>query len=131
MPGIKHPRESTVRPIDEVPRERWRSFFKALSQSHEGWLATLNIFERGRRAQALVHDGPFQHMSLDEEAECIVITFIAESDARFTHIVEAPNSVLVEVDGVEKAILIDSKTGTTEVRFRSALPTEMADGIVQ
>ncbi len=118
-----------MRRVDEVPRERWRGFFRALSQSHEGWLATLNIFERGRRAQALVHDGPFQGVSVDEE--CIVITFSTDDDAHFTHTVEDPDSVLVEVDGVEKAILIDSKNGTTEIRFRSALPPEMVDGFVR
>lgn len=51
----------------------------------------------------------------------------------FTHSVDAPESVLLEIEGerIETAVEIITANGRTEVRFRSALPPEMVDGVAR
>src|SRR5438552_12891002 len=97
--------------VDQIPRELWDSDFRAFSRSHEGWLASLNVFEREGRAQALVRDVPFEGISLDRDS--IVLTFAVDADARFTHVVDAPERVLLELgdDRSERALVIQSPIG--------------------
>ena len=122
---------SQARRVEEIPCKRWRSFFKAFSRSHEGWLATLEVFEPSSGTEVVVVNRPLEGISLDGTR--IVITLDGELDQHFTHVVEAPESVLLEIEGdhAEKAVKIRTASGSAEVRFRSALPPEMVDGVAQ
>ena len=120
-----------ARRVEEIPRKRWRSFFKAFSRSHEGWLATLEVFEPSSGTEVVVVNKPLEGISLDGTR--IVITLDGELDQHLTHVVEAPESVLLEIEGghAEKAVKIRTASGSAEVRFRSALPPEMVDGVAR
>jgi hypothetical protein len=122
-------KDPEARRVEEIPRKRWRSFFKAFSRSHEGWLATLEAFEPSAGTEVVVVNRPLEGISLDGSRICITVD--GELDQHLTHVVEAPESVLLEIEGgyAEKAVKIRTASGSVEVRFRSALPPEMVDGI--
>ncbi len=119
------------RRVEEIPRKGWRSFFKAFSKSHEGWLATLEVFEPSSGTESVAVNRPLEGISLDGGS--VVITVDGELDQHFTHVVEAPESVFLEIEGphAEKAVKIRTAKGSVEVRFRSALPPEMVDGVTR
>jgi hypothetical protein len=116
--------------VEQIPRERWARFFVGFSRSHEGWLVTVEVFEPSSGSEVTVRDQPLDGMTLDGDA--IVVAVNTGVEKHYTHTVEAPRAVFVEVgaEGAERAVTIFSGTGRTTVRFRSSLPTEMVDGIV-
>ena len=112
-----------------VPREQWGSFLGGFSRAHEGWLATLEVSERGSRKCVLVHESPLRGISVDGRR--ITISFGTNGETRLTHAVETPESMVLSLEDVhtERAIQIVSSEEVTELRFRSAMPTEVVDGM--
>ena len=115
--------------VEEVSPEKWPSFFVDLSRSHEGWLVTLRLIEATGRAVVLAERSALAGISCDGRR--IVIALGGDHGTSFTHVIEDPESVRVETleARVETAIEIRSGRSILEVRFRSALPTEMIDGV--
>jgi hypothetical protein len=90
----------------------------------------MTVFERDGRADVLVHEQPLD--GIGSEPNRVVITFTADDCWHLAHFVEAPDAVLLELenDRIETALVIVAPTKRTEIRFRSALPLEMVDGVV-
>ena len=123
-------------PTQEIPREDWNNFFDVFSRQHEGWLATLEIFASDIGAQEEAHELPLEGISTasgGNEADAIAINLGKTPEDHVTHTITKPAHVWLEKTsgGADAALEIDSDNQTkTLLRFRSALPPEMVDGVV-
>ena len=123
-------------PTQEIPREDWSNFFDVFSRQHEGWLVTLEVFGPEVGAQEEAHQLPFEGISIASEgngADAIAINLGKTPEDHVTHTITKPEHVWLEQTsgGANAALEIDSGDQTkTLLRFRSALPPEMVDGVV-
>ena|SRR5437660_6384331 len=123
-------------PTQKIPREDWNNFFDVFSRQHEGWLATLEIFASDIGAQEEAHELPLEGISTasgGNEADAIAINLGKTPEDHVTHTITKPEHVWLEQTsgGADAALEIDSDNQTkTLLRFRSALPPEMVDGVV-
>ena len=123
-------------PTQEIPRTEWNNFFDGFSRQHEGWLATLEVFAPEIGAQEEAHDLPFEGISIasaDESHNEIAINLGKPSEDHITHTITKAEHVWLEQTpgGANAALEIESENQTkTLLRFRSAMPPEMVDGVV-
>jgi hypothetical protein len=121
----------------EIPHDEWRSFFDVFSRQHEGWLATLEIFGPEIGAQEEAHQLPLEGVTIasgDTEPEAISISLGKTPEDHVSHTVVEPAHVWLEqtTDGANAALEIESANEVkTLLRFRSAVPSEMVDGVVR
>jgi hypothetical protein len=118
-----------------IPREQWSNFFDSFSRQHEGWLATLEIFDNEIGAQEEARELPLSGISLSsaEDEDSIALMLGKEPGDHITHIIEKPEQVWVEQtpEGVNAALEIESKDKTKALlRFRSPVLPELVDGVV-
>ena len=120
----------------EIPREDWNNFFDVFSRQHEGWLATLEIFGPEVGAQEEAHQLPFEGISIasgGNGADAIAINLGKTPEDHVTHTITKPEHVWLEQTsgGANAALEIESENQNKALlRFRSALPPEMVDGVV-
>jgi hypothetical protein len=122
-PSREHDRIVRIAPQD------WRGCFDQFSRSHEGWLATLTVIGADTGVQTEAREVPLAGVVQEPRMKSISICL-----GSLTHSVTAPSSVWLRVgpDGAEKALEIEAADATrTILEFRSALPTEMVDGIAR
>ena len=123
-------------PTQEIQREEWHKFFDAFSRQHEGWLATLEIFAPDVGAQEEAHELPLEGISIasgGSETDAIAINLGKTPEDHVTHTITKPEHVWLEQTsgGANAALEIESENQTKSLlRFRSALPPEMVDGVV-
>lgn len=122
-------------PTQEIPRENWANFFDVFSRQHEGWLATLEIFALDVGAQEEAHEMPLEGISLASanDVDAITINLGKSPEDHVTHTITKPEHVWLEQTsgGANAALEIESENQSkTLLRFRSALPAEMVDGVV-
>ena len=123
-------------PTQEIPREDWSNFFDVFSRQHEGWLATLEVFGPEVGAQEEAHQLPFEGISIASEgngADAIAINLGKTVEDHVTHTITKPEHVWLEQTdgGANAALEIESENQNKALlRFRSALPPEMVDGVV-
>jgi hypothetical protein len=123
-------------PTQEIPRAEWTDFFDTFSRQHEGWLATLEIFNSDVGAQEEVHELPLEGVTVSSEAdksESIAINFGKAPEDHVTHTVNGATDVWLEQtsEGANAALEIESADKTkTLLRFRSPVPAEFVDGAV-
>jgi Family of unknown function (DUF5335) len=119
----------------EIPRNEWTQFFDSFSRRHEGWLVTVEVFDRKLGAQVEAEGRPLKGIAADRgggDPDIEILTGRGDDDS-LTHIVAHPTHMQVEEteEGAEAAIEIKSvNEGTTLVRFRSAILPESVDGVV-
>jgi len=123
-------------PTQEIPREDWNNFFDVFSRQHEGWLATLEIFASDIGAQEEAHELPLEGISIasgGNGADAIAINLGKTPEDHVTHTITKPEHVWLDQtsQGANAALEIESENhNKTLLRFRSALPPEMVDGVV-
>lgn len=123
-------------PTQEIPRAEWNSFFDVFSRQHEGWLATLEVFAPDVGAQEEAHELPLEGISVasaDQSPDSIAISLGKTPDDHVTHTITKPEHVWLNQTsgGANAALEIESENETkTLLRFRSAVPSEMVDGVV-
>ena len=122
-------------PTQEIPREDWDSFFDVFSRQHEGWLATLEVFAPDLGAQEEARELPLEGISVasGNDADAIAINLGKTPEDHITHTVTKPEHVWLDQtsEGAKSALEIESGDDIkTLLRFRSALPPGMADGVV-
>ena len=123
-------------PTQEIPREDWSNFFDVFSRQHEGWLATLEVFGPEVGAQEEAHELPFEGISIasgGNGADAIAINLGKTPEDHVTHTITKPEHVWLEQTsgGANAALEIESENQNKALlRFRSALPPEMVDGVV-
>jgi hypothetical protein len=121
-------------PTREIPREEWKAFCDRFSREHEGWLATVEILDETLGAQVEAEDLPLEGISASSKGsggEAIEIFLRAEPEGTLTHSVPDPTRLWVQSTeaGAERALEVEAAAGKTILRFRSAMPADMVDGI--
>jgi hypothetical protein len=122
-------------PTQEIPREQWIVFFNSFNNQHDGWLATLEVFDNAIGAQQQAHSLPFEGISLDSQAdepESILIDIGKSQEDHITHRIDQPQHIYLQrtYDGADAALEIESADASkTLLRFRSPLPPEFVDDI--
>jgi hypothetical protein len=120
----------------EIPREEWSRFLDTFSRQHEGWLATLEILAADIGAQQEASDLPLEGItatSMDDESQLIAINLGKTREDHVTHTITEPTRIWLEQtsQGANAALEIESANEIkTLLRFRSALPADMVDGVV-
>jgi len=123
-------------PTQEIPRDEWNNFFDVFSRQHEGWLATLEVFGPDIGAQEEAHELPLEGISIasgNNGTEAIAIHLGKTPEDHVTHTITKPKHVWLEQTsgGANAALEIESENQNKALlRFRSALPPEMVDGVV-
>ncbi|HEY3025559.1 MAG TPA: DUF5335 family protein [Pyrinomonadaceae bacterium] len=123
-------------PTQEIPRDQWTTFLDRFSRQHEGWLATLEVFAPDIGAQQEAHDLPLEGITVsskDSAPETIAISMGKTPEDHVTHTISGPNRLWLEQtsQGANAALEIESADEIkTLLRFRSALPADMVDGVV-
>ena len=123
-------------PTREIPREEWKTFLDTFSRQHEGWLATLEVLGTDIGAQQEARDLPLEGVSVaskDGSPETIAISLGKAIDDHVTHTITEPTRIWLEQtsQGANAALEIESVDQVkTLLRFRSALPADMVDGVV-
>ena len=121
----------------EIPREQWNNFFDSFNRQHEGWLATLEIFAEDAGAQQEAHDLAFEGISLDrsnDESESVIIDMGKSADDHVSRVIDNPVHLWLQKTetGADAAIEIETDDESRALlRFRSPMPPELVDGIVQ
>ena len=120
----------------EISHDEWTTFLDRFSRQHEGWLVTLEVFAPDIGAQEEARELPLEGISAaakDSEPKTIAISVGKTPQDHVTHTITEPTRVWLEQtsEGANAALEIESADGAkTLLRFRSALPPEMVDGIV-
>jgi hypothetical protein len=98
----------------EVPREEWNHFFDDLSQSHQGWEATIELQGSDFGAQNVADKVPL--LGITAEHNSIEIG-VGDVDSFVTHMVSHPEHVRVAElrPGEDVAVEIDSESGPVTV----------------
>jgi hypothetical protein len=123
-------------PTREIPRDEWTTFLDTFSRQHEGWLATLEVFATDIGAQQEASDLPLEGItatSTDDESQSIAINLGKTPEDHVTHTINKPTRIWLEQTllGANAALEIESADQVkTLLRFRSALPADMVDGVV-
>jgi Family of unknown function (DUF5335) len=122
-------------PTQEIPHKEWTTFLDTFSQQHEGWLSTLEIFGTDIGAQQEARNLPLEGITTSKtgEPEEIVISLGKSAEDHVTHTVTNPSRIWLEQtsQGANAALEIESADDVkTLLRFRSALPADMVDGVV-
>jgi len=118
-----------------ISRDEWPAFFDSFSLRHQGWLVTVEVFGSDIGAQVEARELPLQGITaeLKREGENAISIIVGDTqEHHVTHTIAAPTRVILKrtEEGADEAIEIESAARTTLVRFRSAVPTEMVDGIL-
>jgi hypothetical protein len=119
----------------EIPRDKWATFLETFSRQHEGWLSTLEILGTDIGAQQEVLNLPLEGISASRDSvpETIAISLGNDAKDHVTHTVTNPTRIWLEQtsQGANAALEIESADEVkTLLRFRSALPADMVDGVV-
>ncbi|HEY2975769.1 MAG TPA: DUF5335 family protein [Pyrinomonadaceae bacterium] len=123
-------------PTREIPRDEWTTFLDTFSRQHEGWLATLEVLGAHIGAQQEARDLPLEGItatSRDSAPETIAISLGKAPEDHVTHTITKPTRIWLEQtsEGANAALEIESADDVkTLLRFRSALPADMVDGVV-
>jgi len=123
-------------PTQEIQRDQWSEFLNRFSRQHEGWLVSLEVFSPDIGAQREARELPLEGITIasgGNEPEAIAISAGKTPEDHLTHIINGPTRVWLErtPQGANAALEIESEDETkTLLRFRSALPPEMVDGVV-
>jgi hypothetical protein len=125
-----------IMPTQEIPRDKWKTFLDSFSRQHEGWLATLEVLAANIGAQQEARDLPFEGITATSKGsapEAIAISLGKTQEDHVTHTITEPTRVWLEQtsQGANAVLEIESADEVkTLLRFRSALPAEMVDGVV-
>ena len=122
-------------PTQEIPRDKWVTFLDTFSRQHEGWLSTLEILGTDIGAQQEVLNLPLEGISVSRDSvpETIAISLGNDAENHVTHTITNPTRIWLEQtsQGANAALEIESADEVkTLLRFRSALPADMVDGVV-
>lgn len=125
-------------PTQEIPREGWSEFFRGFTCAHQGWLATIEVFDSDFGAQVEVRELPFEGITADlRNSDKVSICLMVGStpDKHLTHTITEPTHVMIDQtkEGAKEALQIESAVeNITLLRFRSPeFPDSVCDTIVE
>ena len=118
----------------EIPHQEWQRFLGEFSRAHAGWLVTIEERSSDGSTRELVREVPLSGVSAElygGQARGIEI-IAGPRDAEWTHRIDAPTRLRLNEtpEGAEEGIEAESAGGLlTVIRFRSAVPPELVDGM--
>ena len=119
----------------EIPAGQWPEFLDQFSRDHRAWLATIDRARAGSPAQIEVSEQPLAGVVPQVTAQGIQeIDIELQPDGVASGPIRILGPKRVRVDenaaGIAQAVEIDNDRGEcTRIRFRSAPPADMLDGI--
>jgi hypothetical protein len=116
----------------EIPRAEWQSFLRGFSTQHQGWLSTLERHQHGGGCLAVLDERPLMKIQADTKTGHIVLLFGHADSEQVTEVAKEPAKIkfLEAAPGAHAGLEIELSDGTSLVlRFRTAMPPEMIDGI--
>jgi len=116
-----------------IPSDQWISFLNSFSKQHEGWLVTLEVLDPELGAQTEASELPLEGISGSTAPKTISISLGDAPSNHLTHTVNSPTQLWLSrtSQGADEALEIESIDGAkTLLRFRSAMPTELVDGLI-
>jgi hypothetical protein len=121
-------------PTEEIPRKEWATFFDGFSQRHQGWLVTVEVLGPDIGDQVEARELPLEGITaeLSDSGEDEVEIFVGTNpDSHVSHKITAPEHVYLKQteQGADEALEITSKEMAAIIRFRSAVPPELVDGL--
>ena len=122
-------------PTHQIPSHDWAKFFDEFTRRHKHWLVTIELMQADLGDQVQVRELPLEGITVEpnEVGEYhIMIMAGSRPDARISHTINAPRRVWLKRndEGADEALEIEAFSGVVLVRFRSAILSEMVDGIV-
>lgn len=121
-------------PTREIQRNEWVSFFDSFSSRHRGWLATVEIMDPEIGDQTEARDLPLEGITaeLNERGpDQIEIIVGNQADRHVSNTVVDPKQVWLKSsdEGADEVLEIKRENETVLIRFRSAMPPELVDGL--
>ena len=119
-------------PIIEIAREDWRAELDAFTTRHEGWLASLAVFDPALGAQHEIDDVPLLGVSAERMAHdrTIAVSVARTATEHLTHVIRDVTRVYVErtSNGGATALLAEAADGSSTIlQLRAvALPAVVA-----
>jgi len=121
-------------PTREIQRNEWVSFFDSFSSRHLGWLVTVEIMNPEIGDQTEARDLPLGGITaeLNERGpDQIEILVGNQADRHVSNSVVDPKQVWLKSgdEGADEVLEIKGENETVLIRFRSAVPPELVDGM--
>src|ERR671937_86927 len=118
----------------EIPRGEWLSFLDSFSRQHEGWLAAVEVKNRGGGRLIAVENRELVEITPEssEGHDRVSIALGVTADDHVTHFVSDPKRIrFLQTDAGEHAGLeIEAADGSaTLVHFSSPMKPEMLDNV--
>jgi hypothetical protein len=119
--GRQSPRRTAATADREIPRNQWESFFDAFSRDHDGWIARIEVAEKGRRSGEETRRMPLHGITVDTKPGARNTTSIIlglQPNVHLTHMFSKTKQILFN-EG-EQEIRIESTDGDqTIVHFEA------------
>ena len=118
-------------PIQEIPREQWQEFFEGYSGRHEGWLVTLEIFNRDTAQRISARRLRLKSINADMDANPMIVILAEDETAGVSQLIRHPSRVVMTQNevGADEGIEIESDNILCVMRFRTAVLPELVDGV--
>jgi hypothetical protein len=121
-------------PLEQIPRERWQSFFREFSQIHETWICRLEIRAPYVGDVIKVDHMPLAGLDMEQRGgHTQMQIFLSVKDGiPSRHDIEEPTGVWLETtpEGADAAIRIENADGLLRLVLRSPMLPEQVDGPV-
>jgi hypothetical protein len=96
----------------EIPRSQWEHFFDAFSRDHDGWIARVEVAEKGRRSGEETRRMPLHGITVDTKPGARDTTSIIlglQPNVHLTHMISKTKQIVFNED--EQEIRIESGDG--------------------
>jgi Family of unknown function (DUF5335) len=116
----------------EIPRSEWASFLQGFSTQHQGWLANVERRQYDSSSSSILTERPLMEIHADIKAGRIDLLFGRPDGEQFNEVVKQPVRIKFQEaePGAHAGLEIQSADQSSLLlRFRSAMPPEMIDGI--
>jgi hypothetical protein len=118
----------------EIPRTEWVEFLDRFSQQHDGWLVSLQVFDRDMGAQIIAENVPLRGITADlkDREDQISINVGKEEAEHSNHIIENARRIQLQVNaqGAHESLNFESSNGAmTLLQFRVPAVSETVDGV--
>lgn len=112
-----------------IPKESWSEFLSAFSGQHHGWLVTIEVRERDGATDTVADERPLKKIALEGNDD---IEIVVGDTGTIHERIAGASEVRVHESAPEaiESLTIDSPICQTTIRFRTAVPPVLVDGVI-
>jgi hypothetical protein len=118
----------------EIPVNEWTPFFESFSGKHENWLVRLETVNPANGQQLSTESLRLKSISADfANSASPMVVIVAESESSdVSHVVRKPSRLVLTQNetGADEGVDILSENLQIVIRFRTAISSELVDGMV-